>query len=89
MLDLKALRSDPPSARAALARRGDVPAGAVDEVLALDAERRAATEQAERLRARQKQDARIGTSARAAASSSCCATMAAASWRPSATRHSW
>ena len=58
MLDLKALRADPDHARTALARRGDVPADAVDGVLELDAQRRAATERAERLRAQQKQDAR-------------------------------
>ncbi len=58
MLDLRLLRSDPAGARAALARRGDVEPGAVDGVLALDEERRAATRDAEELRARQKRDAR-------------------------------
>ncbi len=58
MLDLKALRSDSDAARTALARRGDVASDAVDDVLALDAERRGATERSERLRAQQKQDAR-------------------------------
>lgn len=58
MLDLKALRSDPDAARVALARRGDVAPGAVDGVLALDAERRRATERSERLRAQQKEGAR-------------------------------
>ena len=58
MLDLRLIRSDPAAVREGLARRGDVDPGAVDAVLALDAERRSATEAAETLRARQKQDAR-------------------------------
>ncbi len=58
MLDLKLIRTEPDRVRAALARRGDVAPEAVDTILALDTERRAATEAAETLRARQKQDAR-------------------------------
>ncbi len=58
MLDLRALRADPDAARAALARRGDVEPRAVDAVLAIDTERRAATERSERLRAQQKGEAR-------------------------------
>ncbi|MDQ3630887.1 MAG: serine--tRNA ligase, partial [Actinomycetota bacterium] len=49
MLDLRLIRSDPGAVRAALARRGDVDPGAVDALLALDTERRAATEAAETL----------------------------------------
>ncbi len=66
MLDLRLIRSDPDAARTALARRGDVDPGAVDAVLALDAERRSATEAAETLRARQKQDARAVAAAQKA-----------------------
>lgn len=58
MLDLRLIRSDPDAVKAALARRGDVDAGAIDRILALDAERRRATESAETLRAQQKKDAR-------------------------------
>ncbi len=58
MLDLRLIRSDPDAVREGLARRGDVDPGAVDALLALDAERRGATEAAETLRARQKEDAR-------------------------------
>ena len=58
MLDLRLIRSDPDAVREGLARRGDVDPGAVDALLALDAERRSATEAAETLRARQKEDAR-------------------------------
>jgi len=66
MLDLRLIRSDPAAVRAGLARRGDVDPGAVDAVLALDAERRSATEAAETLRARQKQDARTVAAAQKA-----------------------
>jgi len=66
MLDLRLIRSDPAAVRAGLARRGDVDPGAVDAVLALDAERRTATEAAETLRARQKQDARAVAAAQKA-----------------------
>jgi seryl-tRNA synthetase len=66
MLDLRLIRSDPDAVRGALARRGDVDAGAVDAVLALDAERRGATEAAETLRARQKTDARAVAAAQKA-----------------------
>ena len=66
MLDLRLIRSDPDAVRAALARRGDVDPEAVDAVLALDAERRSATEAAETLRARQKQDARAVAAAQKA-----------------------
>jgi seryl-tRNA synthetase len=52
MLDLKLIRSDPEGVRAALARRGD--ADRLDLVLVRDAEWRAATTEAERLRAEQK-----------------------------------
>jgi seryl-tRNA synthetase len=56
MLDLRRIREDPDGVRAALARRGPGIAERVDEVLALDAERRAAIAGAEGLRARQKAD---------------------------------
>ena len=49
MLDLKAIRSDPDAARAALARRGAD--GALDRVLDLDARRRALLPELEELRA--------------------------------------
>jgi seryl-tRNA synthetase len=52
MLDLRLIRRDPDSVRAALARRGDD--GRLDEVLDLDEDWRAATASAERLRAEQK-----------------------------------
>ena len=66
MLDLKLIRTEPDRVRAALARRGDVDPAAVDQVLALDTERRTATGAAETLRARQKQDARAVAEARSA-----------------------
>ena len=66
MLDLKLIRADPDGVRACLARRGDVAEGAVGELLALDAERRTATEAAETLRARQKQEARAVAAAQKA-----------------------
>ena len=51
MLDLKAIREDPETFRAGLARRGL--AGAVDELLALDERRRSLTTRVEELRAEQ------------------------------------
>ncbi len=66
MLDLKLIRAEPDHVRAALARRGDVAPEAIDAVLTLDGERRAATEAAETLRARQKQDARAVAAAQKA-----------------------
>ncbi|MCX6389681.1 MAG: serine--tRNA ligase, partial [Solirubrobacterales bacterium] len=54
MLDLKAIRSDAESIRAALARRHDGSAEALDEVIALDTAWREATAAAEDLRAEQK-----------------------------------
>ena len=54
MLDLKAIRSDAESIRAALARRNDGSAEALDEVIALDTAWREATAAAEDLRAEQK-----------------------------------
>src|SRR5690349_4967150 len=51
-LDLRRIRDDPESARAALARRGA--ADALDEVLALDARRRALLPEVEERRARQR-----------------------------------
>ncbi len=77
MLDLRLLRSDPDAVKAALARRGDVAADAVDRVLALDAERRGATEAAETLRAQQKQDARAVAAAQKAGEDASAAIAAA------------
>jgi seryl-tRNA synthetase len=54
VLDLKLVRDDPDRVRAALARRGPGEAGAVDRLLALDADRRAAVTEVDRLRAEQK-----------------------------------
>jgi seryl-tRNA synthetase len=54
VLDLKLVRDDPDRVRAALARRGPGEAGAVDRLLALDADRRAAVTEVDRLRAGQK-----------------------------------
>ncbi|HEX4482147.1 MAG TPA: serine--tRNA ligase [Solirubrobacteraceae bacterium] len=54
MLDLKRIREDPDGVRAALARRGDGPAAAIDELLSADTQWRAATSAAETLRAEQK-----------------------------------
>ncbi len=51
MLDLKALRSDPDAARAALARRGGSASQALDQVLELDARRRALLPELEERRA--------------------------------------
>jgi seryl-tRNA synthetase len=54
VLDLKRIREDPDGVRAALARRGDGVAAAIDELLSADAQWRAATSAAESLRAEQK-----------------------------------
>jgi seryl-tRNA synthetase len=54
VLDLKLVRDDPDRVRAALARRRPGEAGAVDRLLALDADRRAAVTEVDRLRAEQK-----------------------------------
>jgi len=51
VLDLKAIRQQPDTARAALARRGDGAAEALDRVLELDGRRRALLPQLEALRA--------------------------------------
>jgi seryl-tRNA synthetase len=51
MLDLRRIRSEPDAVKAALARRGD-DGSSVDEVLRLDAERRAAAGERDDLRAR-------------------------------------
>ena len=56
MLDLRRIREDPDGVRAALARRGPGVAERIDEVLALDGERRAAISTSENLRAKQKSD---------------------------------
>jgi seryl-tRNA synthetase len=53
VLDLRLIRSDPAAVRAALARRGM--AGAIDEVLTLDARRRELLPQVEELRAQRNQ----------------------------------
>jgi len=55
MLDLKLIRRDPDSVRAALARRGGGLAEQVDDVLALDARRRELTTEAEGVKAQQNQ----------------------------------
>lgn len=52
MLDLRRLRAEPDEVRAALARRGDGSDARLDEVLALDARRRAVLPELEALRAR-------------------------------------
>jgi seryl-tRNA synthetase len=54
VLDLKRIRDDPDGVRAALARRGDDAADAIDELLSADAQWREATGAAERLRSEQK-----------------------------------
>ncbi len=51
MLDLKAIRADPEAARAALARRGEAPVHALDQVLELDARRRSLLPELEERRA--------------------------------------
>lgn len=53
MLDLRLIRRSPDAVRDALARRGDVPADAVDELRALDERWRALTTQLEELQAAQ------------------------------------
>ena len=53
MLDLKLIRRDPETVRAALARRGEAAAAAVDGVLALDERRRELLPRLEALRAEQ------------------------------------
>jgi seryl-tRNA synthetase len=53
MLDIRLLRRDPDAVVAALARRGDVPDGAVGDVLARDARRREIIPELEGLRAEQ------------------------------------
>ena len=54
MLDLRRIREDPDGVKAALARRGPGVADAVDDVLALDGERRSAITRSEALRSEQK-----------------------------------
>ena len=54
MLDLRLIRRDPDAVRTALARRGPEAAERLDQVLALDARWREATQAAEALRAQQK-----------------------------------
>ena len=54
MLDLRLIRREPEAVRAALARRGEGVAQALDEVLALDRRWREAQQAAEALRAEQK-----------------------------------
>ena len=58
MLDLKLIRDDPETVRAALARRGDAAAAAVDRLLDLDAKRRALVTEVDGLRAEQKRGGR-------------------------------
>jgi seryl-tRNA synthetase len=53
VLDLKRIRDDPEAVRAALGRRGETEAAALDEVIALDARRRALLPELEGLRAEQ------------------------------------
>jgi seryl-tRNA synthetase len=55
VLDLKAIREQPEAVKAALSRRDAALAGAVDEVLAKDAEWRSATAAAENMRAMQRE----------------------------------
>jgi seryl-tRNA synthetase len=54
VLDLKRIRDDPDTARAALARRGPGASEAVDRLLELDARRRSLVTEVDRLRAEQK-----------------------------------
>ena len=54
MLDLRRIREDPDGVKAALARRGPGVADAIDDVLALDGERRSAITRSEALRSEQK-----------------------------------
>ena len=67
MLDVRLLRSDPTGTRAALARRGAAGnAGMVDEILALDEDRRAAITESDALKARRNEVSRtIGERKRA------------------------
>lgn len=52
MLDLNLIRNDPEGVRSAIAKRGDAPP--IDDLLAMDAERRAAQARGDELRAEQK-----------------------------------
>ncbi len=63
MLDIKLIRSEPAAVRAALARRGDHEASAVDRVLSLDERWRSITSQLEQLRAEQNSASRGRTGA--------------------------
>ena len=54
MLDLRRIREDPEGVKAALARRGPGVADAIDDVLALDGERRSVITRSEALRSQQK-----------------------------------
>jgi seryl-tRNA synthetase len=58
MLDIRLIRSEPDAVAAALARRGDVPADAVSQLLALDERWRALTAELEELRAEQNRASR-------------------------------
>ncbi len=59
MLDIRILRNDPEAVKAALAKRGDPSlADAVDQVLAIDEERRRAIGEVEDLKARRNEDSR-------------------------------
>ncbi len=51
MLDIRLIRREPDAVRAALARRGDAPAAAIDRVIELDERWRALTAEAEEVRA--------------------------------------
>jgi seryl-tRNA synthetase len=67
LLDLKRIRDEPDAVRAALARRDEALAGAVDGVLELDARRRSLLPELEGLRAEQNEaNARIRTASEAA-----------------------
>ncbi len=63
VLDLKLIRDDPETVRAALARRGGDAAAAVDRLLELDATRRALVTEVDGLRAEQKRGGRDVASA--------------------------
>jgi seryl-tRNA synthetase len=58
MLDIRLIRSEPDAVAAALARRGDVPADAISQLLALDERWRALTAELEELRAEQNRASR-------------------------------
>ena len=58
MLDIRLIRSEPEAVAAALARRGDVPADAISQLLALDERWRALTAELEELRAQQNRASR-------------------------------